>query len=381
MFLRILYHQAKYKWGINLLIFLALTSVVGLYVYLQNTSRFANRSMQLIMKNMGHNLIILPEEARPTDTYLCSGNQVLFSEEATREFAKHLHLASKYYVSVLQKKITIDGGEFILTGIEPVRRKDETPEKGNMIDPIQLGHARLSATAAREFESKAGSTISVLGREFLVTEILLPKGTIDDFRIYINLQDCQDMLNRPDQINAILAFACLHVGNLEETNAFQSRELNKIRPGFKQITKTDIFQGRYLARATTSGSLHYILMIVLAVVVLLIAITGLQEVSERRRELGIFVSLGASYFYIAGLYFAKILILALAASFVGFYIGSQISLWLNTPLLIVNTSPVRFLWNQLPDIIYMTCSIALIAELLPIIRLLNMDPAATLIEE
>jgi len=49
-----------------------MTSLVTLYVYLRNTNQFANRSMQLIMKNMGHNMLILPEEANPYDVYLCT---------------------------------------------------------------------------------------------------------------------------------------------------------------------------------------------------------------------------------------------------------------------------------------------------------------------
>ncbi|MBD3267411.1 FtsX-like permease family protein [bacterium] len=211
--------------------------------------------------------------------------------------------------------------------------------------------------------------------------MLPPKGKLDDYRIYINLADAQALLDQPQKINAILSFACLHVGNLEETNAFQHRELNKIQPGFKQITKTDIFQGRYLARQSTRGSLKYLLTIILGVVVLLIVVTGLQEVAERRREVGIFVSMGANYFYICCLYFCKILCLALAASIAGFLIGSQLAVAFNAPLLASNTQPVRFLWEQLPSVIYMTCSIALLAEVLPIARLLMLDPAATLIEE
>ncbi|MBN2327939.1 MAG: hypothetical protein JXR73_12360, partial [Candidatus Omnitrophica bacterium] len=58
-------------------IFLALSTVVSLYAYMQNTSRFANRSMQLIMKNIGHNLLILPDRANPLDAHLCRPGQIL----------------------------------------------------------------------------------------------------------------------------------------------------------------------------------------------------------------------------------------------------------------------------------------------------------------
>ncbi len=381
MFFKLVLNQARHKWGINLMIFLALTTVVSLYVYLKNTSQFANRSMQLIMKNMGHNLLLLPDEANPYDTYLCTEQQILFSDNITRELAKHTHLASRYYVSMLQKRITLDNHELILTGIEPVKRKDETREKGNLLAPIKPGFIRLGSTAAKQLKLTGGMELAIHNRKFQVSEILQPKGTIDDFRIYVELKESQDIFEQPGKINAILAFACLHVGNLEETEAFQKVEIPKIAPGFKQITKTDIFQGRYLARMTTQGSLRYLLIIVLSVVVLLIAITGFQEVAERRRELGILVSMGANYLYITSLYFVKIVIIALCASVAGFLIGSQLSISLNSPLLFVHTAQMRILWNHLPNVIYLTCAIALAAELLPIIKLVRMDPTATLIED
>lgn len=381
MFLKLLFRQAIYKWGINLLIFLALSTLVTLYVYMQNTTRFANRSMQLIMKNMGHNLLILPDETNPLDTYLCNNQQILFSDQVTRELAKHTHLASRYYVSTLQQKIHLENHEFILTGIEPVPRKDETREKQNMIQPIQKDRARIGSMVAKQLQLAEGSEITINKHSFKIAEILPAKGEMDDYRIYINLSDCQTLLDQAGKINVIMAFACLHVGNQEETEAFQKKELAKIQPGFKQITQTDIFQGRYWARMTTQTSLQYILMIVLGVVILLIVVTGFQEVTERRRELGIFVSMGANYFYIIGLYLVKILFLAFAASLSGFLIGSLLSMWFNTSILISNTMPVRILWEHYPNVAYRTCLIAVIAELIPMLKLLRMDPAATLIEE
>ena len=46
MFLRIVTSQIRYKWGIALLILLAMTSLVSLYVYSKNTTSFTNRSMR-----------------------------------------------------------------------------------------------------------------------------------------------------------------------------------------------------------------------------------------------------------------------------------------------------------------------------------------------
>ena len=89
MFLKIIANQARYRWHITLLLWVAMTALVSLYVYLGNSARFTNRSMQLIMKNMGHNLLILPREADPLDTYRCTDKQVLFDEDVTFRMAEH----------------------------------------------------------------------------------------------------------------------------------------------------------------------------------------------------------------------------------------------------------------------------------------------------
>ena len=98
MFFRMILHQARYKWTVTLLLLLVMTALVSLYVYLDNSTRFSSRSMQLIMKNMGHNLLILPKNANPIDTYLCTTQQLLFPEEVTTQMAKQMQLASRYCI-------------------------------------------------------------------------------------------------------------------------------------------------------------------------------------------------------------------------------------------------------------------------------------------
>ncbi len=381
MFFKIVFNQALHKWGITLLVFLAMTALVALYVYLQNTTQFANRSMQLIMKNMGHNMLILPEEAEESDIYLCTENQPLFGVQATETLAKELRLPSKYYVSVLQKRIAIEGRDFLLTGIEPVTRADETSEKGNMMSSLKDGEARLGAAAAQHLAMAVGEELTYSGRTFRILEILPAKGAIDDYRIYINLSECQQMFGHPGRINAILAFQCLQGATLEDVVRKQEREMQKVLPGFRHTIRTDIAEARFLARKTTQKSLRYLLGIVLTVTVLVIAITGFQEVAERTREVGILVSMGANYAYIMGLYLSKILALALAASLVGFWIGASLSVSFNASLLVANTAQVRIVWSHLPNIVGLTCLVALLSEIAPMAKLVTMDPNTTLVEE
>jgi len=381
MFLRIVANQARYKWGVSLLVLAAMIALVTLYVYLNNTTRFANRSMQLIMKSMGHNLLILPKEASPLDAYLCTRSQIDFPQKITERLSKCLDLDSKYYVSVLQSQVEMAGRNWLLTGIEPLKRADETAEKGNLIRPLARGEARLGYAARQALGKRPGDRIRVLDGDFEIVETLPAKGAIDDYRIYINLQQCQALLGKEGKINLVLAFLCMHRGSLDTVLDYQNGHLAKRFPELKQIARMDIAQGRYLARMTTQRSLHYLLGIVLVVTVLIVAISGLQEVGERKRELGIMISMGTGYSYIVSLYLAKMLVIALLASLVGFSVGSHLAVHFTTPFLVVNTRPVAIVWRQLPAIMGLTCLVAVAAEMIPMLKLVRLDPNAILIEE
>ena len=143
----------------------------------------------------------------------------------------------------------------------------------------------------------------------------------------------------------------------------------------------DIAQGRYLARITTRKSLYYLLGIVAAATVVVITVTGLQEVGDRRHETGIMIAMGVSHTYIVCLYLVKTLVLALTSAVAGFLLGSALAVHFTAPFLIVNTRPVAILWQQLPVVAGLTCAVAIVAEMIPIVKLLSLDPNTILAEQ
>ena len=382
MFWRIILNQARYRWGVTALVFLAMASLVTLYVYLLNTTQYTNRSMQLIMKSMGHNMLILPQSANPLDVYLCTDDQPRFSGQVTHRLARHEELFSRYYVSVLQKRIRVLGVPCLLTGIEPVRRADESAEKGNLIRPVPKGSVRLGADIAEEIGVAEGDTLNVLQQPFRVTQVRPPTGTEDDFRLYTPLAECQALLREPGQINAIWAFQCLHHGGpLPEIESIQAKMLDEVEPGFRHISRMSIARGRYLARQTTSKTLRYLLGIVFAATVFIIAIAGMQEVAERRREVGILVALGTGFHYVVALYLVKLLALAALASVVGFVFGSRLAVDVTAEFLVTQTRDIGIIWSHLPRVMGQACGVVLLAMALPMLQLVRMDPNATLVED
>jgi predicted lysophospholipase L1 biosynthesis ABC-type transport system permease subunit len=381
MFAKILLQQARHRWQVTALLWLAMTALVSLYVYVGSSARFSNRSMQLIMKRMGHHLTILPKKAEPREAYLCTDRQVLFPDTVTAEMAKRLDLDSRYYTSVLQERRSIDGHSLVLTGIRPVHRPDETREKRHLTRSIPPGRVEVGARAADLLRAKKGGSVQIGDRSFAVDRVRRPEGTLDDYRIYLGLADAQAVLDRPGQINVIRSFLCMHRGTLPEVERHHRATLATLFPEYQAVTQRKIAVGRDLARRTTSGYLYYLLTLVLGITVVIIAVTGLQEVTERRQEVGILLAMGVGYSRIIALYVTKLLIIAAVASLTGFLIGSALSREFLSPVLVTHTRPVAVQWSQFPRILLLTSLVVLLASAVPMAKLLRLDPNVILTEE
>jgi hypothetical protein len=381
MFLKILLQQTRHRWQVTVLLWLAMAALVSLYVYVGNSARFSNRSMQLITKRMGHHLTILPRDAEPREAYLCTDRQKLFPDSVTAEMAKRVDLDSRYYTSVCQERRTLGGHELVVTGIRPVHRPDETREKGHLTKPIPPGRAELGARAADLLRAQKGGTVQIGDRSFDIDRVRKPQGTLDDYRVYLCLADAQDVLGRPGQINVIRSFLCMHRGTLPDVERYHRAKLAELFPGYQAVTQRKIAVGRDLARRTTSGYLYYLLALVFGITVIIIAVTGLQEVSERRQEVGILLAMGVGYARIIGLYVAKLLIIALVAALTGFLVGSALSREFLSPVLVTHTRPVTVLWGDFPRIALLTCLVVVLASAIPMVKLLRLDPNVILTEE
>ena len=381
MFFKILWSRIWCGKARNGLLLALITAITTLYVFVDNSAKFSDRSMKLIMKRMGHNMLILPESSNPLDVYNCTDHQREFSDTVTHFLAGKTSLLSKYYVGRLQRKVELNGHSLILTGIEPVARPDETREKGNLVKPVAKGTVRLGALAAELLAAKSGDSLKVMSGMFKVDRIMPQKGTEDDFRLYIPLPEAQSILGKAGLINGIVAFECLHIGSLAKSEAFQKAELAKVMPGFRHISKMDIAKGRYLGRLTTSSFLGSLLIVLVIVAILAIVIAGLQEVTESRFEVSIMAAMGADYSYVVGLFLAKVLLIAGTGTFLGFVIGGNVSVQLTSEALVFNTQPVDVQWNKLPWVMVWAIGIASIAELLPLLKLARLDPGSTLMEE
>ncbi len=370
-------------WKHDMPLFLAMLCSVSLYVFALNTSSFANRSMQLIMKDMGLNQVLIPESSHPLDYFLCSEKQASFPEDIADTMASHNELLSRYYVALLQERIELNGKSLILTGVRPISRAADTAEKGNPVKPIKKGSVKFGSGAAEVLACPdEGKTFMLKGAEFIVEGTDSPTGDMDDWRIYMNLSDLQALLGKKGMISAVRSFECLHPGgSLERIHDYQNELLAGIVPGYRQINLEKIAKARHRSRDMTDRYLRFILLFTSLLMIIVTAVTGMKEASDRKYEIGILSACGAGIGSICATYILKIFLLAFLAGISGFLIGSYASLYTISPYIVSNTRQFSILWSNLPSCSAFVIISAALGSAFPLFRFISCDPASILMEE
>jgi ABC-type lipoprotein release transport system permease subunit len=84
--------------------------------------------------------------------------------------------------------------------------------KAPLVQPVPDGAMIAGHELQQSLGLEVGQKVQFMGREFLIHKCYEERGSKDDIGIWIPLGDAQELLDRPDQINAILALECVCVG-------------------------------------------------------------------------------------------------------------------------------------------------------------------------
>lgn len=376
-----LLRQLRHSWAISLLLGMALCGVVTLRTYVRNSARFQNRSMQLIMKDMGHNLWFFDASANQLDIVSGSADVPDFPDDRIHALAADQAVLSTYWANMLQGRVFVNGRAVLLTGIELVDDHQVTEEKDHLFDPLMPGNADIGYTLARDWELVPGDDLEIGPRLFLIRKVFPANGTLDDARLWVPLADAQDWLEKPGRANLILGFLCMSGGSLEAGIRRLDRSLSENHPDLQVVPLMNLLNARALARMTTSRYLAYLLMAVMAVTVVLVAAVGWMEINQRRYELAILMAMGAGHVFIGLFFMAKLGLLAAVATLIGFLLGSFASVHWLASVLVTHTRPVTVIWSDLPGTLALVITLIGLAAIVPLACLARLDPARILAEE
>ncbi|NLP12212.1 FtsX-like permease family protein [bacterium] len=351
-----------------------------------------------IMKLLGFNLLIIPQNQKLAD---------YFEEEQVTEYMPAFYadrLANAKLVTIqhilpsLQQKIywPEKNRTIILIGTRGEIAAADARIREPLLVAVPWDHAVVGYELSQSLRLKPQDQITLLGHTFTVQSCNEERGSKDDISIWIDLKQAQQLLNKPEQINAILALKChCHGNDIDQVR----RDIAEILPGVQVIEQAGKVVTRAEARdrakeeAAASMAAEIAnrkklrselerfssLLTPLVFVVSAVWLTSLFfiNVRDRRSEVGLLRACGASDRKVMSLFLIKALMMGIIGALFGYLLGALIAVMRNPDGRLIDVINIPFF--ILAMLTAMTLS--LIASWIPALCAARQDPALILREE
>lgn len=295
-----------------------------------------------ITKGLGFNVLILPHEQNLSDLFAQDYATSYMPEEYVERLAKSRVATIQHLLPSLQQKLKWPEVErtVILVGVRgevPIMHAD--PKKP-ILEAVPANSMVVGYELHRSLKLKSGDKVKLLGREFTVSKLHPERGTKDDITIWIDLKSAQELLNKPGQINGILALECVCAADslakvraeivkvLPETQVieFQSQTLARAEARQRAATEAQDAlvrekEGRARLRQEREGFASILVPTVVLGAGLWIAFLSLANVRERRSEIGILRALGTRSGSILMIFLGRAMLMGLLGAGLGYGVG------------------------------------------------------------
>jgi putative ABC transport system permease protein len=377
---------------------LAITLGVTALVAIRSVTFFSERAVAEQMEALGANVLLLPQAVSLQDYYAADAHGATLPEE----YAAQLALANLEGVQRISPKLSVPvelgKRRITLTGILPQsefealaawqsvqvfsnkhagcnkqaamvaagRPESENLAKGRFVQQMRETELYVGADVAAAAGVTSGDCITLFGMPFVVSAVIPATGTVDDGRVFAHLHTVQQLAGKGETVNVIEIVACC-----EDAAGGLIGELRDMFPDAKVVTITQVVDTQVAVNRLMTRLSYLFFGILLVVGIASIAGTMFANVTERRREIGTLMALGATPSLILRLFLGKALVVGLAGGVLGYLSGT---------LLAVGAGPswagiaVRPLPSLAAVAVILAGMVALIASYLPARRAALVDP-------
>jgi ABC-type lipoprotein release transport system permease subunit len=357
-------------------------------------------SIRKSMKGLGFNIYVFPEGQDMSEVYAQGFASKTMPESYVNRLAESKLLTVNHLLPTLTRKVTWPEQKrtVVLIGIRgevPLAHRD--PKKP-LLQPVTRGHAVLGYELHHALGLKPGDTMTLMGQTFTIDKCHHERGSVDDITIWLNLGQCQEMLDLAGRINAIQALECncATIDRLGEVRA----ELGAILPGTKIIEKQSQAlaraEARNTARATAKARIEavtaqraqisrgreataaVILPLLALLCIVWIAVLAFLNARDRTSEIGILRAIGISGGAIHAALLARAAVVGVVGAGIGLIVvlaaGSVIaSRWLEG-----HSPQSLFAVSEAVAVLLLMPVLACIAAWLPSLHAARQDPATVL---
>jgi putative ABC transport system permease protein len=376
-------------------IMLGVTALVAI----RSVTIYSEKAVAKQMSELGANILLLPKNASLKDYYAADAN----GETLPEEYGTQLLLADLAGVEHLAPKLCMqtrcNGQNVTLTGILPQsefdaqvawqgmpafkkacgkcstkrvvldegsRSASESLAQSRYVTELAKDEVILGAEAAQSLDAKVNDKIDLLGKSFRVAGVMPATGTLDDGRVFAHLHTVQSLANAGENVNVIEIMACC-----EDAAGGLVGQLRELFPAAKVVTITQVVDTQVAVNRLMARLSYLFFAILLVVGVASIAGTMFANVTERRREIGTLIALGATPSLVARLFLGKALVIGLAGGLLGYVCGTAMAVGLGPNWTGVSVRPVPSLALVA---VLLAAAVALASSYLPARRAAHVDP-------
>jgi len=333
------------------------------------------------MEKFGANIIVTPRSDELSLSYggFNAGGVSYGKKEITIEALKNIsHIKNAANIAaagpMLIGPVTLNGKDVLAAGIDF--------SKGHILKPwwnldgeFPGGQGLVAGkTAAAILGLKTGDTIVIKRQKMVVTGILEETGSQDDNMIFMKLETVQSILGRKGKISMIEVAALCNACPISEMVSQISEKI----PDADVKALQQVVAGRAGTIEQIRNVSLTLSLVILAIGILVVFVTMMSNVRERKSEIGILRAIGYRRSHVISIILLETGTLSLAGGIAG-YIAGSLSAWF---LASIAAGPEPLMIHNAPSGVAAALILALAAGLLagfyPAIAASNLDPAEAL---
>lgn len=364
--------------------FLTVALAVGLaaVVALVTLSNSMTADIEHTMDQFGANILITPKSNDLALSYggISLGRVSFDQQELAPSVLERIRtIKNRQNIAVVAPKVlgtvTVQGKELLLVGVDfaaELRLKPWWRLTGT--EPAAADDALLGSDAARSLGVKPGDRLTVAGRTFKLTAVLQETGSQDDSLLFVPLAAGQAITNKRDRITLIEVAALCSGCPISEMVA----QIAGVLPDAKVSAIKQVVEGRL----QTIGQLKRFSLgmggVIALIGLLIVFITMMGSVNERKMEIGIFRAIGYRTRHVMGIILLEAGLVGLVAGLSGYGFGLGAAA-VALPFLSSSDHPHLLLqWQVGLAAVLSVILVSLLAAWYPARRAGKMDPADAL---
>ncbi len=239
--------------------------------------------------------------------------------------------------------------------------------------PAQTNELILGSDMAKAFNLDAGDNLNLPGKEFVISAVLHPMGTSEDSVVIGDIHKIQQVLGKEGKVSMVeVAAFCRECPITEMVLQIAEKFPEAKVTALKQAVMSKM-QSIELFKSFSYG----ISVLVIFIGSLLVFVTMMGSVNERKREIGVFRAIGFRRGHVMQIILLEAMVVGLVGGLLGFFMGNGIS-WALVPLVITNGSFAGINISLGGAAILLAVSLSLLASLYPAHRASNLDPSEAL---